>query len=188
MIRALALVLATAALAVASGCGGDSASSGSAASPEAWAADVCSAASTWMDDIGTQSESLEDTMSGAASIEDVRERLVAFVDDAIERTDQMLSEIEDAGSPDIDDGEQLADDFLEVLSGFNTALEEVRTTAEGLSDDPAQFVEGAQQIATAMEAAGSEIQTGLNDLQQSADSDDLDAAFDDEPACQELGG
>jgi len=187
VIKTLAFALATAALAVASGCGGGGDSSGSAASPETWAADICGAASTWMNDIGAQSESLDDTMSGAASIEDVRDRLVAFVDDAIERTDQMLSEIDDAGSPDVDNGEQLADDFLEVLAGFKTALEEVRTTAAGLSDDPAQFAEGAQQIATAMAAAGSEIQTGLNELQQSAGSDDLDAAFDDEPACQELG-
>jgi hypothetical protein len=178
----------TAVLAVASGCGGgDGGSSGSAASPETWAADICGAASTWKDDLGTQNESLQDTMSGASSIGEVRDRLVAFVDDAIERTDQMLSEIEDAGHPDIENGDQLAEDFLAVLSRFKTALTEARTTAAGLSDDPTQFAEGAQQIATAMAAAGEEIQTGLNELQQSADSGDLDSAFKDEPACQELG-
>ncbi len=139
-----------------------------------------------MTDIQTQSDSLQDTMAGATSIDDIRDRLVEFVDGAIERTDEMLADIEAAGSPDVENGEQLAEDFHDVLADFNKALGEVRTTAEGLSDDPAQFAEGVQQIATIMTKVGGDIQQGLDDLQKSAASDALNEAFDDDPACQKL--
>jgi hypothetical protein len=182
--KLVAAALATAALAVAAGCGGGGSSA--SASPETWASDVCSAASSWMTDLQTQSESLEGTMEEASSIEDVRDRLVEFVDGAIERTDEMLSEIEAAGSPDVENGEQLAEDFREVLANFSTALDEVRTTAEGLSDDPAQFAEGVQQIAATMAEVGGDIQEGMDDLREQAGSDELNEAFDSETSCQEL--
>jgi hypothetical protein len=178
----IALVVAVLAL-TASGCGGgDEAASG--ASPEEWSADVCGALESWQSDLETRSNELRDAASGATSVDEGRDLIVDFLDETIARTDQMLNEVEAAGTPAVEDGETIARDFRAQLAKIKPIFEDAREKAAALPDDPQAFAEGAQEIGTAMSTAGDQV--GAEFESEKFDSADLDKAFNDEPACQQL--
>jgi hypothetical protein len=187
--RIVSIALVTGALAATAGCGGGDGGgggSGNTVSPEAWSAAVCSAVGGWATDLQTASESLSGAMSGATSVADVRERFVTFLETAIARSDQMLSEAEAAGQPDVEDGGEIADFLLDELRSFKTALEDARDQAEDLPDDPAGFTQGAQEIGASLEQVGEDAAKGFDELDDKYQSAELQQAFEDEPACQEL--
>jgi hypothetical protein len=185
--RILILALAVAALAAAAGCGGGGGGSSNTVTPEAWSASVCGAVSGWVEDLQADSAAFGDTVSDASSISDVRDQMVEFIDGTIERTDEMLNEVEAAGQPDVEDGGDIADLFQEQLTKFKTALEEARATAEDLPDDQAGFAQGAQEIGATMTSVGTEIGQGFEAVQDKYHSEELRAAFEAEPACGALG-
>ncbi len=182
-MKILAVAVATAALAVAAGCGGGSSN---AVDPPVWSSGVCKAAGAWVTDIQAQAETLGDSLTSSTTIPEVRDKLVQFLDDAIARTDEMLDEVEAAGEPDVDDGGEIADFLLDELTSFKTALEEARTKAEALPDDPTAFTAGTTEIGASLEKVGSEAGQGIEDLQKKYTSPELTKAFDEDPDCQAL--
>ena len=117
------------------------------------------------------------------SLDVVKDTTLTFLDDVITATDRMLSDVDAAGVPDVDDGGVAARRVSTALSDVRDALAGARDRVEGLSnDDP--------------EAFGSELQTIGRDLRESlADTTgtlesfevpELEEAADDVPACDQL--
>jgi hypothetical protein len=183
----LLTALLVAALAGAAGCGGDSGGSAGAQSPEGWSTDMCTAVGDWVDELQTRSDALGETTSGASGVEDVRTAFVDFLDDAVARTDQMVDEVEAAGHPDVENGEEIADGLLAELRPMQAELEDARDNAEALPDDPTAFAQGAQEIGQSMQQVSETASNGIADVGKEFSSAELEEAMDAEPACNDLG-
>lgn len=148
-----------------------------------YAGDVCGAVKTYTDSISDrvseiQSNAPQDPEAG-------KEVLTTFMDDMISDTDTLITRVEDAGVPDVDDGEQIANEVQSALEEVKSILEDARSQIDDLpTDDPQAFAEGTQEVGTSLQQSGEEVQSGLSELQ----SAELEEASQDIEACQEIQG
>jgi hypothetical protein len=162
---------------VACGDGGD------AVSAREYATDVCGAVKQYTDSI---TERVSEIQSNAPeNPEEGKEVLTTFMDNMISDTDTLIGRVEDAGVPDVEDGERIADEVLSALRQVQSILEDARSQIEDLpTDDPQAFAEGTAEIGTSLQESGQEVQSGLSELQ----SAELEEVSRDIEACQEVQG
>jgi methyl-accepting chemotaxis protein len=170
------LVVGMTAVALAAGCGGDD-DSGSSATTD-WANGVCEAISTWGDSVESTGESLR---SGATNADDLREA----VDEFEQATRTFVDDLRKLGKPDTEAGdkaqeeiEQLADDVDENVSKMKDAAEE----ASGASG----ILEAATTISGTLSTMGQQLSSTFAELEQLDAEGELDQAFRDADACDEL--
>src|ERR1044071_6206062 len=120
MPRALALTAVLALGMLASSCGDDSADVGD------YANDLCTALKGWTQDLRDSQAELQAKATPEASLESDRDALEQFVADAVAATDDLKQEIEDAGAPDIDGGDDVANAFQEAVDDTSDKLDEAR--------------------------------------------------------------
>jgi hypothetical protein len=184
ILVSLATFAAAAALAA---CGGGE-SQGTQATgvpPEEWAGDVCTAVGSWLDDFIARSSELESDAQGIASLEDGRTLLTNFLEFTVDRTDELLAEVEGAGQPDVDEGEAIARDFRANVLPLREALVDALERAKNLPvDDPAEFERGATQIGESIETAGADVESAFDDLSSKYESVEFEG--DAPAACTEL--
>ncbi len=158
-------------------CGGSD-----AIEPGAYAESMCNSVNDWVTAIQERAAGLEGELTGEAA--QAKEKLDEFFGVAIDATDTLIAELEEAGTPDVDGGEGLAEDLIETFEKAKAALEEARGKVADLpEDDPAAFLEQST-------ALGTDIQTAMNDLGSTMEDapDALTEATQEEPACQQLTG
>src|SRR5215210_2492087 len=170
------LVVGMTAVALAAGCGGDD-DSGSSATTD-WANGVCEAISTWGDSVKSTGESLR---SGATNADDLREA----VDEFEQATRTFVDDLRKLGKPDTEAGdkaqeeiEQLADDVDENVSKMKDAADE----ASGASG----ILEAATTISGTLSTMGQQLSSTFAELEQLDAEGELDQAFRDADACDEL--
>jgi hypothetical protein len=168
------------------GCGGGD-ESASGADPEQYAADVCGAISAWQRELQTSASTMSSKLSAASTPAQVKTELVAFMEGATKSTDDMLAKVKEAGPPAVEDGEALQRDLEQGLGDAQEAFAEARDRARELpTDDRAAFQRDAQALGTTLNEQGTKIGQTFNGLSEKYDSEDLNQAFEDEPACQAL--
>lgn len=158
-------------------CGG-----GDKVSPEAFAKDVCSAVGKWVGSIQDKASSLGSALTGEPA--QAKEKLDEFLGQAVDATDELIASVDDAGVPDVDGGEDLANDLSDTFEKAKEALEETRGKVADLpEDDPQAFSQQASEL-------GNEIQTTMGNLGDSLGDapDELTQAFQDEEGCQQIAG
>lgn len=194
-MRAFLLTLSAVVLLALAACGGGDGDGGEEAGgggegrveASAWTADVCGSVSSWLEDVEARSSEIGSSAQDAGSVEGIKRELVAFFDEMIDRTDRMVTEIERAGVPDVDDGDAIAEDFRTSMGPLREALADARDRAEKLpADDPEAFAQGAVALGEDVQNAGGDVQKAFDDLEQKYDTPELDQAFADEPACEKL--
>ncbi len=181
----VAALAASAALAAAGCGGGDESAEGTP--PDEYAAQVCGAISAWQKDlqtkVGTMTSKLRATSTPAA----VKTEIVAFMAGATESTDQMVTKVEQAGPPAVEDGEALQRDLEAGLEKAHTAFAQARDRAKKLpTDDQAEFQREASALGTTLSEQGSAISETLSGLSTKYDSDELNTAFEEDAACKNL--
>lgn len=160
--------------------GGDSGGGGDSADPSSYASSICTAVGDWVTaiqegagDIGTSTDA-----------KDGVEVLQSFLEQAVADTETLISEVEDAGAPDVDGGEEFADQLKGAFEKAQTILEDARDQAADLpTDDPAAFTQAATDLGTSVQEALSTVGT---ELQEPTD-EELSTAFQEEEACQSVG-
>jgi hypothetical protein len=158
-------------------CGGGS----DTVSARDYASDVCGAVKQYTDSIRDRVSEIQS--NAPQNPEEGKEVLTTFMDDMIGDTDTLISDVEEAGVPDVDDGEQIADEVQSALEQVKSILEDARSQIEDLpTDDPQAFAEGTQEVGTSLQESGEEVQSGLEGLQ----SAELEEASQDIEACQEI--
>ncbi len=173
MARYVVSLVAAAALA---SCGGGS------VSPQAYVKAVCQAVSDWQGQVQERSTDLEQNLGSDPSPEEGKEALGTFLDDVISDTDRMLGRVEEAGTPDIEDGEETANRLTEALRRVQEAFRDAREQVNDLSTgSPEEFQQGADEIGSAIQSAFTETGTTLDQP-----SPELDPVFEREPACDQL--
>jgi hypothetical protein len=148
-----------------------------------YVSDVCGAVKQYTDSIQNR---VSDIQSNAPqNPEEGKELLTSFMSEMINDTDELIASVDGAGIPDVEDGEQIAEEVQTALEDVRQILNNARSQIEDLpTDDPQAFAEGTQEIGTSLQESGEGIQSGLSELQ----SAELEEASQDVEACQEIQG
>jgi hypothetical protein len=155
--------------------GGDSVAVGD------YASDICTAFTDWTQAIQNRQTDLEEGLQPGASPQEGKDALQGFLDDAVEASDQLVEDVEGAGVPDTENGEEAADALQAAAEGARAQLEEAQADVGDLpTDSPQAFSEAADEFGNEVRSALEGVGDGLQDI----DTPELDKAIDDEEACQ----
>ena len=93
------LVAPLAVVCVATALLGGTASAAKKVSVSKWVNGVCAALSSWRDDVQQEADDFKNSVSSDSSVSDVKDQFVQFLDDAVETTKSMLSDVRALGIP-----------------------------------------------------------------------------------------
>jgi hypothetical protein len=177
------------ALAACGGGGGGGEGGGEAAvDPATWVDQVCTALVSWRDDVQASAGELGSAVQESASAEDLRSQLSGFLSDVVARTDDLLEEVDGAGTPDVDQGEAIRTDLQGVLGDVREVLAKAEEDAQSLpTDDLASFASAAQELGTSIQTGIQDVGTTFDDLNAKYDVPELEDAFQANENCSGLG-
>lgn len=173
-LRIPLLAVVTGAL-LAAGCGGNGDDTSSAT---AWADEVCSAMSTWIGSVSSATESLGE---GGLS----QDGLENAADDVQDATQTLTDELEEAGRPDTDSGQQAETAIEELADDIDENVRELQSAVEGIS--------GAEGVLDAISVITGTLSTMANrvgetfeELGQLDAAGELQDAFEESDDCSDL--
>ena len=169
---------------VAAGCGGDDdatseTETAAETSAEEWADGVCTALTTWTEDLDAAAEPLGDVSS--LSGDSIRQA----AEDVKVATETLTESLRGLGRPDTESGEELqssVDDIATDLESSAEALEAAVADVSGIADIPG----AVGTITTTLTELGTDVQTLVTDLEAADVSGELETAFEDAESCAEL--
>ena len=178
---AMALVL----LPACSDDGGGGGDGEQAVTPEAYVRGLCTSVQAYVDDVTTLSTDFAAGIDPAASVDDQKQAVLDFLDDALALTSALIDEVDTAGVPDVEGGQAMVSAIVASFQEAREVLEAGRARVEAAStEDP-------QAFAAELNDVGATIQTSLGEIGGSldlVDSPELSAAAEDEPSCAALAG
>jgi hypothetical protein len=171
MSRALTLIVL---LAVLASCGGDD-----SVAVDDYANDLCTALTRWTDTVRDRQVELQESAGGAP--EEDRDALQQFVDGAEAASDQLVEDVDAAGVPDIDDGEEVADAFLDAVDETRDEIGEAGDEISEIpTDTPSAYRTAVDEFVTDLRSTLEGIDEHVEDI----DAPELDMALDEADACQ----
>ena len=154
---------------------------------EEWAGSVCSSLTTWK----TSIESLADVSSGELTADTLRQK----IDEAEAATSQLVTDLEDLGPPDLESGDELRQELDDAATELESSVETLRQSADEAiqsAGSPREFLQSLASLAPQFQALLDDVTTTVDDLRNANVAEDakaeLQVAFDEAPACQELRG
>jgi hypothetical protein len=184
VIRLPILIPAVALALVAAGCGGGS-SEPEGAPPKQWVTSVCGALDTWQTSLQDKAQTLPREVLQASSPNDAKQRIGDFLDEVIAETDRMISRVDTAGQPAVDEGRRIASDvharLLKVKAAFVEAREKVQNVP---TDDPFAFQRQLTEIGQDLLAQGQ----ALGDILGRVDAKPIQDAVEDNKQCGAFTG
>jgi hypothetical protein len=152
---------------------------------EEWASSVCGALTDWQGSITASPPDVSDP----TDLEATKQELTGFLDGVISSTESLVSEVEAAGVPDVEQGDAIASDFQSALESVRDSFSQARSEVESLStDDPGGFSTSLSEIGTALTQAGTEASTAISELGTTYPDSGIDEAFASAPECSGLAG
>jgi len=168
---ALVLVLVV----LAAGCGSKSSQPTSTAD---WADGVCSAFTTWKSSITSSADSLK---GGDLS----QDSLQSTADDMKSATETLESDLKDLGKPDTQAGQQAKDSLDQLSSDLKTDTDSIQTAVDGVSD-LSGVASAIATVSTTLATMQSQVISTFNSLKQLDAQGELQSAFEQSNACQQL--
>jgi hypothetical protein len=162
--------------------GGSTGGGGGGSTPEQYAQRMCGAASVWMTALEERNSQLQEDLGGAQTgdLEAIKDLTVAFLDGAVQDTEVLIEDVSAIPPPDVDDGDQIHDGVLNAFTQARDLFVDARDQVSELdTSDPQAFSEALTTLGSTLTSAGTEIASSVQGLE----NDELDAAFDDTPAC-----
>ncbi len=177
-----ALVALVCALAAA-GCGGSSGSSSSGITAGNYVKAICSAVGPFEKDVAARSNALNSAK--LTSPQQGKKAVQGFLHSVSSDTDQALTKLQAAGTPNVDNGEQISTTIVSAFKDLKQAIGSASAQAKSLSTtSPQSFKNGANKLGDTVRSSLSGISNSLGKLQ----SADLAKAAAKEPACTALSG
>lgn len=171
--------LSTAAAVILSACGGSG--GGGGVSVDAYASDVCGALAAWVKDIQDRAATITEGIN-PGDAKAGKERLAEFIGDTVTGTDNLIEEVEAAGVPDTDGGEDAANQIVNGLEQVRDILVDAQDQIAALpTNDPQAFGQGAQEIATSLQEATGEAAGTIDSM----NSEELSTAFAENEDCSQ---
>ena len=170
MTLAACLVLAV------SACGDDD-----SVAVEDYANDLCTALTRWTDTLRDRQAELQQEAASGAAPQVSRDALQRFVDGAVDASEQLVSDVDAAGVPDIDDGEEVADAFREAVEETLSQIEQAQADVGDIpTDTPSEYRTAVDEFLTELQST----LEGIDEHVQDIDAPELDLALDEASACQ----
>jgi hypothetical protein len=170
MRKAVALSLLAAALLA--GCGGDD---GPPSATE-WADDLCSALGDWTSSLTSAAESVTSEPS--------RESVESAVDDVEGATQQLVDDVEDLETPDLESGQEAEQSVDELSDSLSAEVEKVKETAENAT--LGNISQAVSAISASFSAMREQISTAFTELEGLDPGGELRTAFEEADSCSEL--
>ena len=162
-------------------CGDDDDDGGDSVAVGDYASDICTAFFGWRDAIQDGQTDLASTLGPDAEPQEGKDALQGFLDNAVEASDQLIEDVEAAGTPDTENGEEAADVLQTAAERARDRLVDAQAAVGDLpTESPEAFSEAADEFGNDVREALGGAGEGLEDV----DSPELDEAFDEEEACQ----
>jgi hypothetical protein len=172
----IALLLTVLAL-TAAGCGGDDEPETSATVE--WADGFCTAVSAWTSELERIGDSLTSSLSSDA--------LDEAAGDVSSATDDFVEDVRGLGAPDTDSG-QAVQDSIETLADTVEAekvkIEDAVESASGLTG----AAQAVATLGTSLAAMATAFQTMFQAIEDADVDGELETAFEESTACDELSG
>jgi hypothetical protein len=166
-------------------CGGDDDGGGNSVSAEDYASAICSATQDWVEGLQQRATDLPGSLGTNATPEEGKEALAGFLDDVITDTDDWISALSDAGDPDVDGGEQAAEDLRNAAEEAKGVLEDTRDRVDDLpTDDEQRFAQEAGEVGSATQESLGKVGDAISE----PESEELRNALQDTPECSQLAG
>jgi hypothetical protein len=163
------------------------------APPKQWVGVFCSSIYTWEHTVTKQTTNLKTTITnlkkgGSVNLGAARTQLVAYLGRVVVSTDTLLRKLKSTGAPAVPNGSKLQAVLLKGIGHIRTAFANGQKAARSLStSNRAAFSKGAENIGSAITAAGNQSQAVLSGLAK-YDSKALEDAFKADKTCAKLGG
>jgi hypothetical protein len=161
--------------------------------PDQWVSTFCGSLVTWEQTVKTSSTKLAGTItalkkkSGKVNVPVAKAKLVAFMNTLVSSTDRLVRQIKAVGAPSITNGDKLQAGVLKAFGQIETAFKQARTATKKLPKDPKGFSKGALAISSTITASTNRVGGAFNALQQ-YDTQELETAAKNTPACARIGG
>lgn len=158
------------------------------ADPAVWAQTVCTSLSSWGQDLENSGTTLLTPLSGiTTTLPEVRNAVFEFVTGAVLRTQELINQLNAAGTPDTPDGGNFAgiihDGVTATLQTFTGALPVV----QALPNDPQGFQVDAQALVQQLDDAGRSVAAIVHTAEGQINVLALHRAFSSEPSCAGIG-
>ena len=192
------LAVACASVLVFGACGGDDGDDGETAEEtatetpieqeevpvEQYVADFCGAMVDWQTSIQTLSTDFrENVFLSDLPPDQKRDELATYLSELRGLTEDFISEVEAAGTPDVEGGADVADQFLSGFQQLTGAIEGVEAQVSDLPTDSEEaFTTAAQELVGQIQTSFQTIGDGLTQIE----SDPIDQAFTEEESCQQI--
>jgi hypothetical protein len=166
---------------VATGCGGGGEPSTEATPAAEWADGLCSAITTWTDEL----QAIRDRFSDPSSVS--QDAVEGAASDARDATQTFLDDVQALGRPDTESGQQAADELDALSTELESSLDRVESEVEGASGITGAI--GASAIVVGEFAKmGAALTDTFRALEGIDASGELQAAFEQAGSCDELTG
>ena len=164
-----------------SACGDDDDGGGGSVAVGDYASDICTAFTDWTQAIQDRQTELQEGLQPGASPQAGKDALQGFLDDAVAASDTLVEDVDGAGTPDTENGEEAADALQGAAEGARDKLADAQENVADLpTDSPEAFGEAADEFGNEVRSALEGVGDGLQDI----DTPELDEAIDEEEACQ----
>jgi DNA-binding FrmR family transcriptional regulator len=175
---ALAALVLTVAVGLASGCGGSDDGGADTSATTEWAGDLCSAITTWTQSLTDSVDSL-----GAGSV--TRDSLQGVVDDASGATQSFMDELEALGRPDTAAGEQAQATVTQLRDDLSGQVQTIEDALDGVAG-ASGVLTAVSTVSGALAEMGRQLTAAFGDLQQLDAQGELEEAFRSADSCDDL--
>jgi hypothetical protein len=152
-----------------------------------WVNGVCETLSDWRDEVQEEADDFRSSVSSDSSVSDVKDQFVQFLDDVVESTKSMLSDLRDLGIPDIGQGSKIAATMRTGLRKVQQGFEDAHARAEDLStSNRSRFTRELESISDALDKSSSAAGDVFDSAKNKYDTKQLDTAENKSPACKGL--
>ncbi len=146
-----------------------------------YANDLCTALIDWTETVRVSQMDLQEGAQPDQSPEDDREALQQFVDSAADASDQLVEDVDAAGTPDTENGEEAADAFRAAVEETRDELEDAQAEVGELpTDSPESYETAVDEFVTGLR----DTLDGIDDQLQDVEAPELERALDESSACQ----
>ena len=177
MKRLLPAALILIVVALAAGCGSDSSEPETATD---WANGVCTALNTWVDDVTAAADPLKSGDLSKGSLEDAADAVGSA-------TSSLESDLKDLGKPDTEAGQQAKDAVDELSSALQAGVDSIKTAVDDVSG-VSGVVTVVTTIGTTLATMQSQVTSAFTTLKGLDAQGELQDAFEQASACQQLSG
>jgi hypothetical protein len=154
--------------------------------PKKWVHSLCTTLTDWQNQI----QQLQNPFSGVQSATDltqVKDQVGSYLQSAVDTTDQLLTSLDKAGTPNVKSGDKIAKEFKKGFNQIRGVFATARDNTQSLdTSDRAQFSSSLTNIGTAIDNGTNVTKSTFSSIDRKYHPVALGRALNSDPACASL--